>query len=138
MDLITYTYRGDRITAEKAKQIYVASMNELGVDEWTSNIWANIGNSTACCQSIECDTHGSLVIRSLLAEFNDFMYEIGRNNKQTHRAQLRASYDSEQELFVISDHYIGWKKYYRNVDGKFVFVTAESFVDSLKEAEGTV
>lgn len=35
-------------------------------------------------------------------------------------------------------HYIGWKKYYRNVDGKFVFVTAESFVDSLKEAEGTV
>ena len=24
------------------------------------------------------------------------------------------------------------------VDGKFVFVTAESFVDSLKEAEGTV
>lgn len=108
---IKYLLNG-KVVDENTAAMFFFALPDVIADAMSSNIWAAVDESYACCQHVANISNGQLVVQSPVAQFNEFVHQT---YKRTNRKLNSMQVSCERGRFVLHDWATKTTEYYRQV-----------------------
>lgn len=108
---IKYLLNG-KVVDENTAAMFFFALPDAVADVMSSNIWAAVEESYACCQHVANISNGQLVVQSPVAQFNEFAYQkYKRSNRKLNAMHVSCEHGS----FVLHDWSTKTTEYYRQM-----------------------